>query len=132
HYARYNAQARGNSLYGLSASPNTQKGHTLEEVEAALWTQLEQLKRTPPSPEELERVRAQVIAALVYERDSITEQATTIGMLETVGLSWRLMDEDLAALEAVTPEDIQQAARTYFTRSRLSVAHVLPEESGDE
>ena len=130
--AWYNAHARGDSLFVLSASPNTQKGRTLEEVEAGLWQQLEQLKQTPPSPEELERVRAQVIAALVYERDSITQQATTIGMLETVGLSWRLMDEDLAALEAVTPDDVQQAARTYFTRSRMSVAHVLPEESGDE
>jgi len=130
--AWYNAHARGDSLFLLSASPNTQKGRTLEEVEAGLWQQLEQLKQTPPSPEELERVRAQVIAAMVYERDSITQQATTIGMLETVGLSWRLMDEDLAALEAVTPDDVQQAARTYFTRSRMSVAHVLPEESGDE
>jgi len=130
--AWYNAYARGDSLFVLSAAPNMQKGRTLEEVEAGLWSQLEQLKQTAPTAEELERVRAQVIAGLVYERDSITQQATTIGMLETVGLSWRLMDEELAALEAVTPEDIQQAARTYFTRSRLSVAHVLPEESGDE
>lgn len=130
--AWYNAYARGDSLFVLSAAPNMQKGRTLEEVEAGLWQQLEQLKQTAPSTEELERVRAQVIAGLVYERDSITQQATTIGMLETVGLSWQLMDEELDALEAVTPEDIQQAARTYFTRSRLSVAHVLPEESGDE
>ena len=130
--AWYNAYARGDSLFVLSAAPNMQKGRTLEEVEAGLWGQLEQLKQTAPAAEELERVRAQVIAGLVYERDSITQQATTIGMLETVGLSWRLMDEELAALKAVTPDDIQKAARTYFTRSRLSVAHVLPEESGDE
>ena len=130
--AWYDAYARGDSLFVLSAAPNMQKSRTLADVEAGLWQQLEQLKQTAPSPEELERVRAQVIAGLVYERDSITQQATTIGMLETVGLSWRLMDEELAALEAVTPEDIQQAARAYFTRSRLSVAHVLPEESSDE
>jgi zinc protease len=130
--AWYNAYARGDTLFALSAAPNMQKGRTLEEVEAGLWKQLEQLKETAPSAEELERVRAQVIAGLVYERDSITQQATTIGQLETVGLSWRLMDEELSALEAVTPEDIQQAARTYFTRSRLSAAHVLPEESSDE
>ena len=73
-----------------------------------------------------------MIAGLVYERDSITSQATTIGQLETVGLRWQLMDEDLAALQAVTPEDIQAAAKRYFTRSRLSVAHLLPEESRDE
>ena len=108
----YDAYARGDSLFVLSAAPNMQKGRTLEEVEAGLWRELDALKEAPPSADELERVRAQVIAGLVYERDSITQQATTIGKLETVGLSWRLMDEELAALEAVTPEDIQQAART--------------------
>ena len=130
--AWYDAYARGDSLFVLSATPNMQKHRSLDEVEAGLWKQLEQLKQSAPTEEELERVRAQVIAGLVYERDSITQQATTIGQLETVGLSWRLMDEELSALEAVTPADIQQAARTYFTRSRLSVAHVLPEETSDE
>ncbi len=81
---------------------------------------------------ELERIRAQVIAGLVYQRDSITSQATAIGSLETVGLSWKLMDSELADLQSVTPEDIQKAARTYFTRERLSVAHVLPEETAHE
>ena len=127
--AGYDAFQRGDSLFLLSATPNVQKGVTLEQAEAGLWRQLEDLKQNPPSAEELARVRAQVIAALVYERDSITSQATTIGSLETVGLSWTLMDQDLAALEAVTPADIQQAARTYFTRSRLAVAHVLPEQA---
>ena len=126
--AWYDAFARGDSLFMLSATPNVQKGKTLEQVEAGLWAQLDDLKRTPPSPDELARVRAQVIAGLVYERDSITSQATTIGQLETVGLSWKLMDQDLAALEAVTPADIQKAARTYFTPTRLSVAYILPEK----
>ena len=130
--AWYDAYARGDSLFVLSATPNRQKDRSLEDVEAGLWKQLEQLKQSAPSQEELERVRAQVIAGLVYERDSISQQATTIGQLESVGLSWRLMDEELSALEAVTADDIRQAARHYFTRSRLSVAHVLPEETSDE
>ncbi|MBH2032597.1 MAG: insulinase family protein [Pseudomonadales bacterium] len=125
----YDAYTRGDSLFVLSATPNVQKGKTLTEVEAGLWRQLEDLKTTPPSTEELARVRAQVIAGLVYERDSITSQATTIGQLETVGLSWQLMDGELAELSAVTPSDIQQAAQTYFTRDRLSVAHILPEDT---
>ncbi len=125
----YDAYTRGDSLFVLSATPNVQKGKTLTEVEAGLWRQLEDLKTPPPSAEELARVRAQVIAGLVYERDSITSQATTIGQLETVGLSWQLMDGELAELSAVTPSDIQQAAQTYFTRDRLSVAHILPEDT---
>jgi len=42
------------------------------------------------------------------------------------------MDEELEALKSVTPADIQKAARTYFIRERLSVAHVLPEETAHE
>ena len=130
--SNYNAFTRGDSLFMLSAMPNSQKKVTLAQAEAGLWRMLDDLKKTPPSPQELERVRAQVIAGLVYERDSITSQATSIGQLETVGLSWKLMDTELQDLQKVTPDDIQQAARTYFTRDRLSVAHVLPEEKTHE
>ncbi|MFC0710138.1 M16 family metallopeptidase [Azorhizophilus paspali] len=130
--AGYDPYARGDSLFVLNATPNVQKGHTLEEVEAGLWRLLDELKETPPTAEELERVRAQVIADLVYERDSIARQATIIGQLETVGLSWQLIDEELAALQAVTSQDIQDAARRYFTHSRLTVAHVLPEEANHD
>ena len=130
--AWYDAYARGDSLFVLSATPNTQTGKTLEQAEAGLWRELQDLQQNPPSAEELARVRAQVIAGLVYDRDSITSQATAIGQLETVGLSWKLIDRELAELEAVTPADIQEAARTFFTRDRLSVAYVLPEEARDE
>lgn len=130
--AWYNAFTRGDSLFVLTATPNVQKGKTLEQAEAGLWRELEELKKNPPSAAELARVRAQVIAGLVFERDSITSQATSIGQLETVGLSWKLIDQELTELQAVTPADIQQAARTFFVRDRLSVAHALPEESRHE
>lgn len=130
--AWYNAFTRGDSLFVLTATPNVQKGKTLEQAEAGLWRELEELKKNPPSASELARVRAQVIAGLVFERDSITSQATSIGQLETVGLSWKLIDQELTELQAVTPADIQQAARTFFIRDRLSVAHVLPEASRNQ
>ena len=127
--AWYEPFTRGDSLFVLSATPNVQKGKTLEQVEAGLWAELEALKDSPPDAGELARVQAQVIAALVYERDSIASQASAIGQLETVGLSWRLLDEDLAALRAVTPADVQAAARRLFQRERLTLARVLPEEN---
>lgn len=128
----YNPFTRGDSLFVVSAMPNQQKQKNLADVETGIWKLLDELKTTPPSAEELERVRAQVIAGLVYDRDSISSQATAIGMLETVGLSWKLIDSELEELKSVTPADIQNAARTYFTRERLSVAHVLPEENAHE
>lgn len=127
--AWYNAFSRGDSLFVLSATPNVQKGKTLAEVEAGLWQQLQQLQDTPPSLAELARVRAQVLAAEVYAQDSISSQAMQIGQLESVGLSWRIKDADLAALEAITPADIQAAAQKFFTPTRLTTAYVHPEEA---
>ncbi len=124
--AWYNPFTRGDSLFILSARPNVQQGKTLEQVEAGLWQELELLKSQPPSAEEVARVQAQVIAGLVYERDSIASQATGIGQLQTVGLSWQLLDQELEALKAVTPADIQAAAQRLFQRERLTLAQVLP------
>lgn len=127
--AWYNAFSRGDSLFVLSATPNVQKGKTLAQVETGIWQQLKQLQETAPSAAELARVRAQVLASEVYEQDSITSQATQIGQLESVGLSWRIKDSDLAALEAVTPSDIQAAAQKFFTATRLTTAYIHPEEA---
>ena len=126
--AWYNAFSRGDSLFVLSATPNVQKGKNISDVETGIWQQLKQLQDHPPSAAELARVRAQVVAAEVYAQDSITSQATLIGQLETVGLSWRIQEDDLAALSAVTPADIQAAAKKFFSKTRLTTAYVYPEE----
>ncbi|MNE01374.1 Protease 3 precursor [compost metagenome] len=129
--AWYNPFTRGDSLFILSARPNVQQGKTLEQVEAGLWQELELLKSQPPSAEEVARVQAQVIAGLIYERDSIASQATGIGQLQAVGLSWQLLDQELEALKAVTPADIQAAAQRLFQRERLTLAQVLPLASAE-
>ena len=130
--AYYDAFSRGDSLFMLSATPNVQAGKTLEQAEAGIWQELQALQNNPPSAEELARIRAQLIADLVYSRDSISSQATAIGALESAGLPWQLIDQELEELQSVTASDIQRAAKTYFSRDRLSVALLLPEEKHDE
>ncbi|WP_341466335.1 insulinase family protein, partial [Pseudomonas viridiflava] len=76
-YSSYDAFTRGDSLFMISAIPNTQKNKTLKDVEAGIWRLLDDLKTTPPPTEELERVLAQITANVVYERDLIASQATT-------------------------------------------------------
>ena len=125
----YNPFNRGDSLLLLSAQLNTHQQITLDQAQARIWQVIEHLKTTPLDPEELERARTVLIANQVYEQDSIESQAVRIGTLESIGLSWRLMDEDIEALNQVSAKDIQQAAATYLTRQRLSVAYLLPEKN---
>jgi predicted Zn-dependent peptidase len=42
--------------------------------------------------------------------------------------SWRLLDDYLPKLRAVTAADLQRVARTYFALDRKSVSILLPAE----
>jgi zinc protease len=50
-----------------------------------------------------------------------------IGMLETIGLSWRELENYHQRIEAVTPEQIRDVARSYLVEDRLTVAELLPQ-----
>ena len=50
-----------------------------------------------------------------------------IGILETIGLDWRLADQYLSNIEAVTAEQVQAVARKYLVEERLTVAQLVPQ-----
>jgi zinc protease len=82
-------------------------------------------------PEELARIRTQLIAAKVYEKDSVFYQALQLGQLETVGLGWELVDEYVERLSAVTPEQIRIVARKYLVEEVRTVARLDPQPLDD-
>ncbi|MEJ1354969.1 MAG: pitrilysin family protein [Candidatus Sedimenticola sp. (ex Thyasira tokunagai)] len=122
--AGYNAFSRLSGLFTLSGRPAN--GHSMEELERALKSEVEQVQRDLVSEEELQRVRAQVIAGEVYELDSVYYQAMQIGMLETVGLDWRLLDQYTDNIKRVTAEQVRKVARKYLQDERLTVTRLEP------
>jgi zinc protease len=122
--ADYNAFSRLSNMLLLDAIPTP--GKSITELEQALMAQIDRLKNEPVSEEELERVRNQIIASKVYEKDSVFYQAMLIGKLETIGLDWRLADEYVDKLKQVTVAQIQQVANKYLVEDRLSVAILQP------
>lgn len=127
--ARYNLLARlPTTLLTLTGTPTRE--HTVQDLEQAMRAEIERLRSEPVSDEELERVKTQVVAENVYERDSVFYQAMLIGMLETVGLSWRLIDEYVDRIQAVTAEQVQAVAQKYLVDDALTVAELDPQPTG--
>lgn len=124
--AGYNLGARlPTSLLTLSGRPAPD--HSVDDLEQALREQIEKLQNDPVSEAELERVKTQVVASDVYQRDSVFYQAYLIGLLETVGLEWQMINEYVERVQAVTAEQVQAVAKKYLTDDRLTVAELDPQ-----
>ncbi|MES2919080.1 MAG: pitrilysin family protein [Pseudomonadota bacterium] len=120
----YDAFARGDSLFSLRAVPAP--GRTLQELQAAIDAEIELLKTGPIAEDELKRVYAGLVSSDVFQRDSVMEQATRIGALESVGQSWRMVDTWPESLRQVTTAQLQAAAVKYLVPARRAVLHLVP------
>ncbi len=120
----YYLYARYPTLFLFAATPAAT--HNVTDAERALYEEIEKLQETLVSEKELARVKAQVIAGEVYQRDSLQRQATVAGILETVGLGWQVMDEYSERINAVTAEQVQSVARKYLVDRNLTVALLEP------
>ncbi|MXS82561.1 M16 family metallopeptidase [Nitrosomonas oligotropha] len=123
--AGYSAMARGPSVFFLSAVPRA--GKTVAELEQALRKEIEKITKDGVTEDELARVKAQVVAGHVYQRDSIFSQAMQLGRLESTGLSCRDIDIILEKLKAVTAEQVRDVAKKYFNDDSLTVAVLDPQ-----
>jgi len=123
--AGYSPTARHPVLFLLSATPS--RGRTLMELEAAIREQIRRVQEDAIAPGELDRVKAQVAASNVFTRDSVFYQAMQMGMLETVGLEWQMLDHSVDRLRAVTAAQVQAVAKKYLTDANLTVTALDPQ-----
>ena len=128
--AGYDLYDRQAGLFLLDGTPT--ESSTVAEIQEALFEQIQRLQNEPVTDEELTRIKSGVVASAVYELDSIFYQAMKIGQLEAVGLDWRLADEYVDRINAVTAEQIQSVAKKYLVEEALTVAVLdpLPMETG--
>jgi zinc protease len=122
--ASYSLYSRLPEVLTLEATPA--EGKTVWDLENALKEEIAKLQMKLVDNEELQRIKAQVLAKDVYERDSNFYQAMQLGTLETVGLGWKKVDEYVDKVNQVTAEQVRDVARKYLIEDRLSVAYLEP------
>ena len=122
--AGYDNTARGPALFMLEGTPAD--GKSVEALEQALRGEVRRIADEGVSEEELKRVKAQVVAAQVYKRDSIFGQAMEIAQFEMTGLSHKRIDRALAKIRAVTAAQVKDVAGRYFGDDTLTVGTLTP------
>ena len=124
--AGYDMNARLPTLFLFDGSPVKEKN--VQQLEDALLEQVAQLQTDLVEQKELDRIKAQVIASSVYEKDSNFYQGMQLGMLETVGVGWQKSDEYVDKVKGVTAEQVRAVAQQYLIEDHLTVVHMMPQE----
>jgi len=123
-WSSYGLTDRLDTLFMVGGTPA--QGHSIDDLEKALREQVARVRDKKIDSSELARIKAQAIAAKVYEKDSIFYQAMQIGTYATVGLDWHEADRYAERINAVTPEQVQQVAREFLRDDDLTVATLDP------
>jgi len=123
--AGYGLISRMSDMFELEATPA--EGKTVIELEAALKNEIKKLQQTLISKEELQRIKAQVLASDIFQKDSGFYQAMEIGTLETVGLGWQKANDYVANINKVTAEQVREVAQKYLVEDHLSIAYLEPQ-----
>jgi len=97
-----------------------------DRVERDLFAEIERLRAAPPSASELEKAKRGLEVSLISRLGTAhalasrnAEDLLTYGRI-------RSLDERLAAIRAVTAEDVRRVAQTYLPPEGRSVVHVIP------
>ncbi len=116
----------GASVVYAGAFPNA--GDDIETVRALLRAEFDKVIEEGVTEAELERVKQQTLVNTITSyRESVLNTAEFIQDAVLTFGDPNAIGQELAMYEAVTVEDIQEAAQTYFCERPLNVLITLPE-----
>ena len=106
------------------------EGHAPEEVEQALYAEMERLKTEPVDPRELQKVKNQNAASTFRQLQGNFFLMYSLLMREAYR-GWETINSDPPLYEAVTADDLMRVANTYFEPENRAVA-VYYRKASDE
>ena len=119
--------------FGLTKDPflfmleaTVRPGITHRAVEDALLGELQRIAEEPIDEPEFSRVRRGLLASVAFPSDTITWRAFRLGSLLSTGAADSI-GAWYDALAAVTPADVQRAAKDTFVERSRTVGHFIPE-----
>ena len=110
-------------LFQIDATPL--HPFTTEELESAIYAEIQRIAEEGPSEEEVARVRNQISAAAVRRLRSNFGLALQLADAERLFGDWRATFRSTQRLRRVTPDDVQRVAAEYFDPTNRTVATLV-------
>ncbi len=101
------------------------EGVTTDEALAAIWEELEALKKLPIEQRELEKIQHRFESTVVFSETSVLNKAQNLAFYELLDRA-ELMNEEVEIYLAVTPADLHRAANDLFRESNSGTLIYVP------
>jgi zinc protease len=101
-------------------------GAKTEEVEAAIYAEIERMKKEPIADWELQKAKNTTRRNIVNSLQSSLSRAITIGQYTVYYNDPSLINSRLDKVAAVTKEDVQRVANKYFADTNRTVVITMP------
>ena len=119
--------ARYPNLFVIEGIPR--HPHTVEELEAAIYVELDKLKDELVGDDELTKVRNRLLTDQLRQLRSNSGLARLLTSYQPLAGDWRYLVNYAAEIETLSAEDIRQVARRYFKTSNRTVVVMQREDA---
>jgi predicted Zn-dependent peptidase len=102
------------------------------DIVSQVQDEIAQLQDKPIDAKELERVKTQLRASRLKELQSSLSRAKTLAQYAVTDNNPELINTELDAMLAVTPAQIQAAAKKYLTAQNRAILEIQPAPQGGE
>jgi predicted Zn-dependent peptidase len=107
--------------FQFNARPRLDKKVTPEDLEKAIWEEIEKIEKEGVTPEEIQQVKNRSRAMFIRSLSSSSGLTRSLGRAE-LNRGWRSILTDLDDLMNVTNDDIKRVAAKYFVKDNSLTA----------
>jgi zinc protease len=107
----------------LVISGKLNDGVTFEQLDVALWKELQRIADSVMPAEEIERLKIKIRTAKEFQDQGLLNRAMNLSMYELLGDAEKL-NEEAAVYHAITPEAIQRVAKEILLKTNCSLLKV--------
>jgi predicted Zn-dependent peptidase len=100
---------------------NCNRGVNATDLEQAIYSQIEQIKKNGITEKELQKVKNQKLIEFYKQVETINGKSNNIGTYEVFFGDYKKMFDAPAAFNKVTTDDIQRVVKKYFTKGNRTV-----------
>jgi zinc protease len=113
----------------FQVTATARQGKSLEEIEKEINLEIERIKQTPPTAEEITRALNQIESGSILGLQTVLGKADSLNSNAVFFGKPDLFQKQLDEYRRVTPADLQRVANTYLTANRLVMSYV-PRKDG--